>query len=145
MINMNDNHMFAAAREVSFTSDFEGGNRVRIGTVVAYKGSILAKASNTSKTHPRQKQLNVYRFHEADVKNGKCLAHPLHSELKALQKVRWLDIDFSKVHIYVYRELLNGKLGMSRPCAACMAAIRNMGIKHIHYTTYDGYCHEVLK
>jgi deoxycytidylate deaminase len=55
-----------------------------------------------------------------------------------------LDIDFSKVELYVYRELRNGKMAMSRPCEACMAVIKKMGIKKIHYTTPDGFATEKL-
>ena len=33
---------------------------------------------------------------------------------------------------------------MSRPCPSCMAAIKDMGIKHIYYTTNDGFVYENL-
>ena len=66
--------------------------------------------------------------------------------MASLVKIKYLDIDFSRVHIYIYRELRDGTLAMARPCQACLAAIKQMGIKHIHYTTDgEGYAHEVLK
>ena len=33
---------------------------------------------------------------------------------------------------------------MSRPCPSCMAAIKDMGIKHIYYTTNDRCAYENL-
>lgn len=137
---MNDKHMFKAAREISFDSDYNNG-KVRIGCVVTYKGTILARSCNTDKTHPVQDKYNVYRFNKN--KNG-YLPPKCHAEMLAISRIRYLDIDFSKVHVFIYRELKSGELGMCRPCKACMAAIKEMGIKHIHYTTYDGYCHEVI-
>ena len=137
---MNDKHMFKAAREVSLNSDYTGG-RVKVGCVVAYKGTILARSCNSDKTHPAQDKYNAYRFK----KDGKGYLPPkVHAEVLALSKIKYLNIDFSKVHVYIYRELMDGRLGMSRPCSACLAAIKQLQIKHVHYTTYDGYCHEVI-
>ena len=34
---------------------------------------------------------------------------------------------------------------MARPCPACMQAIKDMGIKHIAYTTDDGSANELIK
>lgn len=140
---MNDKHMFAAAREVSFESDYTGGSKVKMGCVVAYCGTILARGSNTNKTHPIQDKYNVYRFPK---QSSRYLPPKAHAELAAISKLKYLDIDWSKVHVYVYREYADGSLAMARPCAACIAAIKNeFHIKHIHYTSPDGYCHEVLK
>ena len=50
------------------------------------------------------------------------------------------DIDWSKVHVYVYR-ICNGKkhgYGNARPCPACMNAIKDMGIKNVYYTDEEG-------
>ena len=56
------------------------------------------------------------------------------------------EIDFSKVKVVVYREFRNGKLANCRPCPACMAAIKEMGIEQIYYTTEDGgYVKEEIK
>ena len=33
-----------------------------------------------------------------------------------------------------YRERKDGSFGMARPCPACRIAIKNLGIKIIHYT-----------
>ena len=63
---------------------------------------------------------------------------------KSLQKIQYLDIDFSKVHIYVYRETKDGKLANANPCPSCRAALKKFSIRNIHYTTADGYCFERL-
>ena len=34
---------------------------------------------------------------------------------------------------------------MARPCPSCMAAIRDLGIRDIYYTTNDGYVYERLE
>lgn len=34
---------------------------------------------------------------------------------------------------------------MARPCLSCMAAIKDIGIKDIYYTTNDGYSYERLE
>ena len=34
---------------------------------------------------------------------------------------------------------------MARPCPSCMAAIRDLGIRDIYYTTNDGYVCERLE
>ena len=34
---------------------------------------------------------------------------------------------------------------MSRPCPSCMAAIKDLGIRNIYYTTDDGFSHEIIK
>ena len=44
-----------------------------------------------------------------------------------------------------FAEMLDGSIGMARPCPACMQYIKDMGIKNIYYTTGDGFVHEVLR
>lgn len=138
---MNDAHLFAAARDSMMKADYNGASRVRIGCVIAYKKAILAKGFNSDKTHTEQARFNKWRYKDA---GNNYLPAKVHSELSALNKIKFLDIDFSKVHIYIYRELRDGTTAMCRPCPACMAAIKEMGIKHIHYTTSDGIVHEVI-
>ena len=50
-----DERMFEKAKEVAETSDFE---HFHLGCVITYKHHILSAASNSSKTHPRQKYYN---------------------------------------------------------------------------------------
>lgn len=134
-----DAHLFKLAREVSFDATYCGS--ARIGAIAVYKGSVLAKGCNSDKTHTAQAHFNVHRFKES---GNKYLPSKLHAEITVLQKIKYLDIDFSRVHIYIYRELKNGKIAMARPCEACMAAICDLGIRYIHYSTDCGFAYEKL-
>lgn len=69
----------------------------------------------------------------------------LHAEMSCIMQIKDMDIDFGKVELYVYREDGNGNLAMCRPCAACMKAVDDLGIKKIHYTTYGGFANEIRK
>ena len=139
---MNDAHLFRAARDCSFKSDYSGGNKAQVGCIAVYKNTILAKGWNSDKTHTDQAKFNVARFKNC---GNNYLPNKVHAEVAALSKIKFLDIDFSQVHVYVYRELKNGELGLARPCPACQAAIKKLGIRNIHYTTHDGYCYEIWK
>lgn len=134
-------HLFKLARECSFKSDYSGASAVRIGTVIVYKGSVLAKGWNCDKTHSIQEKYCHKRYTPSKTHYFPSKSH---AETHALMKIRYLDIDFSKVEIYNYRELKDGSLANSRPCAACMEIIKRYGIKNIYYTTPDGYVHEEL-
>lgn len=138
---MNNMHMFDAAREASLQSDYSGGGRPRIGCIICYKGTILAKGWNTDKTHTVQDRYNKWRYKNPD---GHYLPSKLHAEASCINKIKYLDIDMSKVHVFVYRETRDGKLAMSRPCPACMHAIKDLGIKNVHYTTNLGYAEEKI-
>lgn len=141
---MKDSHLFKLARECSLKSDYKSGcSNAKIGTIVVYKGTVLAKGYNSDKTHTAQAKFNKLRYNAED--NNNYLPEKCHSEITALTKIKYLDIDFSKVHIYNYRELKNGKIAMARPCPACMAFIREMGIKNVHYTNDNSYCFERLR
>ena len=135
----NDSHLFKLARECSFKSDYSGCGRARIGCVISYKGTVLAKGFNSDRTHTSQAKYNKWLYND---NSNRYLPCKIHSEVMALQKVKYLDIDFSKVHVYVYRELRNGQIAMARPCQACLAAIKQMGIKYIHYSTDSGFAAE---
>lgn len=138
---MNDVHLFKLARECSLKSDYTGAGKARIGCIAVYNGSVLAKGFNTDKTHTSQATFNKWRYKDC---GNKYLPQKLHAELNVLQKIKYLDIDFSKVHLYIYRETKDGKMAMCRPCPACMAAIEAKKIRYIHYTTDKGICFEIL-
>lgn len=129
---------FRIAKEVSELSDFNGVKRVKIGCVLVYKNRIISSAYNTNKTSPKMKELNRYR--NFDVED---MMPSLHAEASAILKVRE-NVDWSKVHVFVYREYKNGRLAIAHPCDGCMNLIRSKGIKHIHYTGDNSYCHEEL-
>lgn len=140
---MNDSHLFKTAREWSMKASYSGGGKPRIGCIVVYKNTILAGGFNSDKTHSMQAYFNQYRFKDH---GNNYMPEKAHAEIICLSKIKYLDIDFSKVHLYIYRETRDGKhLAMARPCPACFAAIHSYGIRHIHYTTNEGFAHEILK
>lgn len=47
--------------------------------------------------------------------------------------------------LYIYRTRKDIVCGMARPCASCMQAIKDLGIREIYYTTNDGYSYEKLE
>ena len=135
---------FKFAREASKRATYHGSHNFApmIGAVAIYKGSIVATACNANKTSPLQAKYNVYRFRDSTTLDK------VHAEVALVQKLRWKfgdSLDWTKVHIYLYREYKNGALGPSRPCPACMAMLKDLNIKKIYYTTEDGYVEETFR
>lgn len=134
---------FKFARAAAKFSDYHGTRSApAIGAVAVYKGSIVAEACNTNKTSTLQARYNVYRYEPADTP---CKAH---CETQLIQRLRWKfgdSLDWSKLHIYLYREYKDGSLAPSRPCPSCMAMLRDFHIKKVMYTTEDGYVEEKFK
>ena len=128
---------FNKARDASRLSNFP---RYHIGCTVVYKKQIISVGFNSNKTHPIQKMYNKERF-DCD-----STPHSLHAEITALiflkdrKDIKWEDVD-----IYTYRENKSGEPRLSKPCKSCMALIKNLGIKRIHYTTNDGFEMETLE
>ena len=132
---------FKFARKAAELSTYRGSHNFKpaIGAVAVYKGSIVATACNTNKTSPLQAKYNIYRFRDADTLDK------AHCETVLVQKLRWKfgdSIDWTKVHIYLYREYKDGRLGPSRPCPSCMAMLKELNIKKVYYTTEDGFVEE---
>jgi len=136
---------FKFAREAARQSTYVGSHKFApsIGAIAVYKKSIVATAWNSNKTSPLQAHYNVYRYKEDNTTLAK-----LHAETALIQKLRWKfgdSIEWSKVHIYLYREYADGRLAPSRCCESCMAMLKELGIKKIFYTTEDGYVEEKFK
>ena len=134
---MKDSRAFEFARDMAEMSHFW---RQRVGCVIVYKKKIISTGINSSKTHPLQKEYNRFRYPDDNT------PHYIHAEIHALMQLRNTDIDWSKVKLYVYRIKKNESngCGCARPCPACMEYIKDLGIKHIYYTTSDSLVHEVL-
>ena len=120
----------------STKSDYCRGNT---GCVIVYKNTIISSASNSEKTHPMQHKYNKYRIPN----NTQFILDKVHAEIRAINKIKYMDIDFGKCKIYVYREK-NHNSGLARPCEACMHMIKDIGIKHIYYSTDDGIAYEKI-
>ena len=129
---------FQKARQAAEISDYK---RTHVGCVAVYQGNIIGIACNTNKTHPMQKYYNRYRYHP----QTSYFYPKLHAEINCISSIRHLDINFSKVKLYVYRTRCDQEYGIARPCPSCMAAIRDLGIRHIYYTTNNGYAYEEVE
>ena len=138
-----DYRMFDVARRVAQESDFEN---FHIGCVVVYKKHIISSASNTNKTSPKQKKYNRKRNFN---KSNKPTKHSMHAEIRALSLIPYplqQTINWRVVKFYVYR-ICKGKPlghGLARSCSGCMAAIKDLGIQKLFYTTDDGFAMEEL-
>lgn len=130
---------FNMAKEVSKRSNFK---QHHLGAVAIYKGSLLATGYNSTKTNPRQKELNRERGWNVEANDAH---NTVHAEMACLSKIRYLDIDFSKIKLYVYREHKNGVKAFARPCPACCKMIKDMGIREVWYTTEDGFGYEWME
>lgn len=129
---------FDEAKKESHLSDYQGQH---LGAIAVYADKIiLAKAHNSHKTNTTQYFYNRYRVEE----RSNILEKPSrsHAEVNLYRKIRYLDIDFSKITVYVYRELKNGELALAKPCPACEQALRSLGIKKVAYTVDGGYVSE---
>lgn len=134
MMTQNDFRFFNKARQVAKISDFK---KVHIGCVAVYQGQIIGVGCNTNKTHPLQAQYNRLRGDE-------WIRHSVHAEIACLNQIKNMNLKWSKVKLYIFRARSDKPFGMSRPCPACMAAIKDMGIKNIYYTSDEGYIYEVI-
>lgn len=136
MISKADYRYFAKARSIARISDYQ---KTHVGYVAVYQNQIIGLGCNCNKTHPVQKIYNQYRI-PSDVMLPK-----LHAEIACINQIRGMDINFQKVKLYIYRIRKDQPYGMSRPCPSCMAAIKDLGIRDIYYTSNDGYAYERLE
>lgn len=135
MLNSIDYKYFSKASRVASVSDY---CKCHVGCVAVYQGQIIGLGCNSNKTHPVQKYYNQYRI------KSESMLPKLHAEINCINQIKNLDINFSKVKLYIYRIRKDQPFGLARPCPSCMAAIRDIGIKDIYYTTNSGYAYERL-
>ena len=134
-----DERMFHAAHIEAEKSEYK---RFHVGCVIAYKHTIIGRGHNSNKSHPMQKEYNRYRnFNNTD---GNYIHDASHAEVQAISSVNFvtgIQIDWSKVKVYVFRICRGKKLGMgnAKPCPACMNAIKDLGIKKVFFSDDDGY------
>ena len=143
---MNIKKFFNLAKAASKFSDYNK-KKVHIGSVLIYKNKVLASGWNSKKTNPIQYKYNKYR-ENLGIDNRSYNADDhlpcLHSEMKCLIDTKDIDVDWSKVSIFVYRESC-GKTRMCKPCPSCTKALKDRGIQNIYYTTEKGYNYERLE
>ena len=136
MLRSTDYKYFLKARQVATISDYY---KTHIGCVAVYQGQVIGLGCNTNKTHPVQKFYNRYR------EPSDTMLPKLHAKISSINQIKHLNINFSKVKLYIYRIRKDQPYGMARPCPSCMAAIRDLGIRDIYYTTNEGYSYERLE
>ena len=135
MIRSVDYKYFNKAHKVDTISNYY---KTHVGCVAVYQGQIVGLGCNCNKTHPIQHYYNPFR------KQLYTLLPKLHAEISCINQIKHLDINFSKVKLYIYRIRKDQPFGLARPCPSCMAAIKDLGIKHIYYTTNDGFAYEQI-
>ena len=81
----------AIAGEIAKHSDYSPHH---VGCVITYKHRIIATGCNSEKTHPLQTEYN--RFRNA-FKGKRDLLPKIHAEIKAISRLRNLDLDMRKV------------------------------------------------
>lgn len=136
MLSNSDYKYFHKARQVAGISDY---SKTHVGCVAVCQGQVIALGFNCNKTHPKQHYYNRYRKQSDD------MLPKLHAEISCLNQLKNLNINFSKVKLYIYRIRKDQPYGLARPCPSCMAAIKDLGIKDIFYTTNDGFSYEKLE
>jgi deoxycytidylate deaminase len=93
--------------------------RVKHGAVLVRGGSVLAKACNSYRTHPKW---------------GGGPLRTLHAEAAVIRKAISRGIDPKGSVIYVARK----NAQMSKPCPSCQAIIEEHGIRKVVYTDREG-------
>lgn len=134
-MNNCDMRYFNKAKHVAMVSDYP---KIHIGCIAVYQNHVISIGCNSNKTHPIQKYYNKYR-------EESCMLPKLHAEINCINQLKHCDVNFHKVKLYIYRIGNDRPYRMCRPCPSCMAAIRDMGIKDIYYTTNDGFVHEIIE
>lgn len=94
-----------------------------------YKGSRLISLSHN--------QMFPDRYHRHY--SGKDDRQFRHAETACIKPERWRgEEELRGCTLYVVRMRLDGRIGMSRPCPDCRAAIQDAGIGRVVYTTGEG-------
>ena len=119
---------FAKAKAASILSDFPTH---KLGAVLMLGNKVISVGYNITKTHPIQKNYNLARGYNPNVRNN----GQIHAEMMCLINTRHLDVDWSRVSLYIYREHKDHTTALAKPCPACEKAIRERGITQIFYTT----------
>lgn len=84
--------------------------------LVVKKKRVLSVGYNNPKTHPL----------------AKTKMKQLHAEMDAI--IRCTPEQLDGAELIVVRARRDGKIGMSKPCAACNKFITSVGIKRVYYT-----------
>jgi len=129
---MTKERAYELAKQASYNSDYKQA----LGAVAIYCGKLLALGWNSHKTHPGQARYNSLERGF----DGYSFQSTIHAEMMVINKIKYLDINFNKVKLFVWRGKDHPRL--SKPCAACERALRDLGIRHVYYTGNNSYIEE---
>jgi deoxycytidylate deaminase len=124
---------YELAKQASLKSDF---GKCQTGAVAIYNNKVLAFGWNSNKTSSLQARYNKERGFD-----GYAFRSSIHAEMMVVNKIKYLDIDFSQIRVFVWRG--QEKPMLSKPCAACEKAIRDLGIRRVFYTGNNSYIEEI--
>jgi deoxycytidylate deaminase len=125
---------YELAKSASLNSDFY---KCHTGAVAIYGNKVIAYGWNSEKLSPLQAKYNT-RTRGFD---GHKYRSTIHAEMMVVNKIKYLDIDFSQVRIFVWRGQDFPEL--SKPCKACEKAMRDLGIRKVFYTGANSYISEI--
>ena len=138
-ITETDLEYFRKAKEIALLSD----KRTKVGCIAVYNNRIISTGCNGSKTHPLQLEYNKYRDFDGGHTANEIKAE-IHAEIGCLSRLIHYDIRWNKVKLYIYRVCRSREKGLSYPCNACMRLIKDLGIRHIYFTTDYGYAYQLI-
>lgn len=136
MITRRDKRFFNTAAQLAEYSTY---SKEKVGCVIVYHNKIISTGYNKDRTDPLQKKYNE----ERNVPDW--TVHTLHAEIDAIKHIMDLPINWNNVSIYIYRKRKDQPFGLARPCKACMKLIKDIGIKHVYYTSNEGYVYEYIE
>ena len=125
---------YELAKSASLRSDFY---KCHTGAVAIYGNKVLAYGWNSEKLSLMQARYNT----KTRGFDGHKYKSSIHAEMMVVNKIKYLDVDFSQVRIFVWRGKNNPML--SKPCKACEKAMRDLGIKKVFYTGANSYISEI--
>lgn len=111
----------------------ESNHEKPMGCVIVCGNFIVSRGFNKTKSHTIQ--------HRNDRKSNYYAPNAcMHAEVDALIKSGRFDL--TGCEIFLYRQDKHGNIANSRPCISCMPALESAGIKHVFYTTKEGFAYE---
>jgi deoxycytidylate deaminase len=113
----------------------------KMGAILLHKKKIISAATNSyQKTHPVQywAAQNAAKIWENPQLKKKIFVH---CEIQSLinTKENADTIIVARVGGHGHRKGKNIELRMARPCVICETYLRHNEIKHVHYSTSEGY------
>lgn len=133
-LSKRDYKFICKAIELSTLSEFK---QFKIGCIAVYHKNIIGVGINKPKTSSVQSYFNYIsgRSKTFISNNGQPIHEFIHAEIDCINMIKHMDIDFSKVKLYVARMDANQHIACCKPCIACQTAIKTLGIKEIYYTS----------